>query len=220
MTLYCRNRTALIGVLLLFTLKLYGQTTSIGSYYFPHHFNAFLVPEKRLRVSALGELIYGVTPNLQVETQAFGLALSIPNLSIKHKMFDDPYFERTYSLGAGYARNGKHNLSDLINRISQGDLFYAYLLSSKISSNTFTTSLGSYFIYWHTEGPTDLQSTLQRGLLGILSFDWNLTNSLLLHGLAVVPYFGRTKNENETISLSNQSFVKGAKRTRFTWVLL
>ena len=170
-----------------------------------------MVPEKRLRVSALGELIYGVTPNLQVETQAFGLALSIPNLSIKHKMFDDPYFERTYSLGAGYARNGKHNLSDLINRISQGDLFYAYLLSSKISSNTFTTSLGSYFIYWHTEGPTDLQSTLQRGLLGILSFDWNLTNSLLLHGLAVVPYFGRTKNENETISLSNQSFVKGLK---------
>ena len=179
----------------------------------PSYLNAYLLEAKELRVSLFGEINYGISSDYQVGTQALGLLNSVPNIFLKHKMFDLDKGKSTYALSLGaFFFKEKPQIVNLIKEKAQGSFFYFSFLGSSVRSSLFSFHYGLSLIdgSLKIEEEKNPKSMSLLGIVGSSGLDIKVLDYLSFNASLLLPLLEKSKVENYEMSLSNESPIFGA----------
>ena len=144
-----------------------------------HQFNAKLLDPAEKQISIAGNAKFGVTSSLELGTQFLFLAADIPNISIKHRMFD---------LGKVQTAFTSHTFLANVEELSLIASFHGITSDYQLSSQS-NLSLGVFDLFVHLKGDDNLQGEFHT-ISPMLAYDQIINSHWGLTGLIFLPIFG------------------------------
>lgn len=144
-----------------------------------HQFNAKLLNPNEKQISIAGNTKLGITENLELGTQALFLLADVPNIALKHRMFDLGSIKTAFTSHTFIA-----NLDDLSLIGSFHGVTSDYQLNPQASM-----SFGVYDLFVHLTGADNLKGEFHT-ITPMLAYDHILSSNWGLTGLVFLPFFG------------------------------
>ncbi len=178
-----------------------------------HWFNAHLLAEREAQVNVLGNVKFGLLPDLEIGTQAAMLGLlSSPNFYVKHRMFTGDAFTTSFvshlyglrlPLSANPEKDDEANNAEG-SANAAGDTYHLDLLFGFVGITTTHAldskqdlSWGVYDIYLGFNDPyLDIEGRIHAVGAGV-SYDFILTPNIAFTGIVLIPAYANVAVESE-----------------------
>lgn len=144
-----------------------------------HQFNAELLKPGEKQISLMANFKIGISPTLELGTQAFFLSLSnTPNVSIKHHMFDRESVKTTFSSHSFFLSEDAFNIFGSLHGVTS--TFYSILPDTNFN-------VGFYDLFLKLNGEDNLEGEVHNFSV-LVGQDVYLSSNWVMTGFIFIPF--------------------------------